>query len=87
MIFQFIHQHRSHFSVERVCNVLNVSVSGYYAFRKRKRSKREIDNERLLVDIRVASILTGNVMEALELPSGLEKKKGGPVVRTELLAS
>ena len=37
-----------------MCNVLHVSVSGYYAFRKRKRSKREIDNERLLVDIRVA---------------------------------
>lgn len=33
------------------------------------------------------SMLTGNAMEALELPSGLEKKKGGPVVRTELLAS
>ena len=37
-----------------MCNVLHVSVSGYYAFRKRKRSKRAIDNERLLVDIRVA---------------------------------
>jgi len=32
-------------------------------------------------------MLTGNVMEVLELPSGSEKKKAGPVARTELLVS
>jgi hypothetical protein len=33
------------------------------------------------------SMLTGNAMEAHGSPSGSEKKKAGPVARTELLVS
>lgn len=35
-----------------MCKVLGVSRSGYYAYRKRKPSKRAIENTRLLVEIR-----------------------------------
>jgi len=76
MIFQFIHQHRSSFSVERMCNVLNVSVSGYYAFRKRKRSKREIDNEQLLVDIRVTFHAHRKRYGSPRITQWLRKEKG-----------
>ena len=35
-----------------MCRVLEVSRSGYYAFKKRPQSRQRIDNETLLIDIR-----------------------------------
>lgn len=52
MKFVFIHAHRRQFSVRRLCQVLGVSVSGYYAWRKRPASKRQRDTEQLLEKIR-----------------------------------
>lgn len=52
MKFRFIEQHRHQFPVVRMCAVLGVSPSGYYAFRKRRPSRRARENQRLLVHIR-----------------------------------
>jgi len=52
MKFSFIEQHRHQFPVVRMCAVLGVSPSGYYAFRKRRPSRRARENQRLLVHIR-----------------------------------
>ena len=52
MKFRFIEQHRHQFPVVRMCAVLGVSPSGYYAFRKRRPSRRVRENQRLLVHIR-----------------------------------
>ncbi|NSW76887.1 MAG: IS3 family transposase [Candidatus Atribacteria bacterium] len=54
MKFQFMDTHRSIFSVERMARVLQVSVSGYYAFRKRGESKRAKANRELLTTIKRA---------------------------------
>jgi len=54
MKFRFIEQHRYHFPVVRMCAVLGVSTSGYYAFRKRRPSRQTRENQRLLVHIRAA---------------------------------
>jgi putative transposase len=47
MRFQFIDDHRDTFPVRRMCNELDVSPSGYYAWRKRPPSTREMANQEL----------------------------------------
>ncbi len=47
MRFTFISQHEAEFEVTILCRVLEVSVSGYYGWRKRPTSQREEANARL----------------------------------------
>jgi putative transposase len=47
MTFQFIEDHRSEFQVRLMCKELAVSKSGYYAWRGRPPSKREMANREL----------------------------------------
>lgn len=54
MKYAFIVAHAKAFSVERMCNVLGVRRSGYYAWRKRPPSAREQANSELLKKIRDA---------------------------------
>jgi putative transposase len=54
MRFQFIEDHRNKFPVKLMCQELGVSTSGYYAWRGRPPSKREMANQELMVDIREA---------------------------------
>jgi transposase InsO family protein len=44
--------HRDEFPVRRMCNELNVSSSGYYAWRKRPPSAREMANQKLFKKIK-----------------------------------
>ena len=52
MRFCFIEDHRSAFPVRIMCAVLEVSASGYYAWRDRPESKRARENHTLAADIR-----------------------------------
>jgi transposase InsO family protein len=54
MRFQFIEDHRDEFPVRRMCKVLEVSPSGYYAWRDRPPSAREMANRELTEEIKVA---------------------------------
>jgi transposase InsO family protein len=47
MRFQFIDDHRDEFPIRRMCKVLDVSHSGYYAWRGRPASEREMANQEL----------------------------------------
>jgi transposase InsO family protein len=47
MRFQFIDDHRGEFPVSCMCKVLDVSRSGYYAWRGRPPSEREMANQEL----------------------------------------
>jgi len=47
MRFQLIEEQREQFPVIRMCQVLNVSPSGYYAWRQRTASAREMANQGL----------------------------------------
>jgi putative transposase len=52
MRFQFIDEHRDEFPVTRMCQVLSVSPSGYYAWRQRPVSAREMANRQLMEKIK-----------------------------------
>ena len=48
MKYAFILEHRDQYKVQRMCRVLDVSRSGYYAWLNRPTSKREKENRRLV---------------------------------------
>lgn len=52
MRFQFITDHRDKYSVKRMCQLLGVSRSGYYAWRQRPPSARKMANEELVRKIK-----------------------------------
>ena len=52
MKFRFVQEYRETFRVGSMCRVLEVSRSGYYAWRSRQPSRRDRDNERLNERIR-----------------------------------
>jgi putative transposase len=52
MRYQFITDHRDQFSVKRMCQALKVSRSGYYAWRQRPPSAREMANQKLVRQIK-----------------------------------
>lgn len=51
--FRFVDQERAHYPVSLMCRLLKVSRSGYYAWRSRPASQRQIDDEVLLEQIRI----------------------------------
>ena len=52
MRFRLIEDQRDVWPVRVMCDALSVSPSGYYAWRSRPESPREIANRELLSDIR-----------------------------------
>lgn len=52
--YQFIKSHRKEFSVQLMCEVLEVAPSGYYAWMHRPQSDRAIEDARLLRLIRAS---------------------------------
>lgn len=52
MIWRFIAEHRSRWPVARMCNLMGVSLSGYYTWRQRSPSQREQANRELVAAIR-----------------------------------
>jgi transposase InsO family protein len=50
--YQFVDQHRGQYSLERLCEALQVSVSGYYAWQKRPESTRKQENKRIVAEIK-----------------------------------
>jgi transposase InsO family protein len=53
MKYIFISDNRGRYKVGRMCNVLKVSRSGYYAWRKRPESKRSRENRKLADQIKL----------------------------------
>ena len=53
MRYTFIEEYRVEFAVVTMCRVLMVSKAGYYAWRTRPQSARAVENEQLVLAIRV----------------------------------
>ena len=52
MKYKFIATHEGQFQVRRMCSTLGVKRSGYYAWRKRTPSLRELENQQLVEQIK-----------------------------------
>ena len=52
MRFQFIQDHAAEYPTQLMCRVLEVSRSGYYAWRERPPSQRQMANQALVKEIR-----------------------------------
>ena len=74
MTYQFMRKHRFIFPVERMAKVLKVSRSGYYAWVKRPRSSREIENARLDVEIRAVYEVSKHRYGSVKITRELEKR-------------
>lgn len=66
--------HESEFGVKAMCHVLEVSRSGYYAWRNRGRSPRAEANENLLVQIRAQYQLSRKTYGSPRIHAALRKK-------------
>lgn len=73
MKYRFIRKHRQEFNVSRMCRVLNVSRSGFFAWLKRGESRRKQEDAKLLRKIR-------------EVFLGSDRTYGSPRVWAELWA-
>ena len=52
MKYWFIDQHCSLHGVQRMCRVIGASRSGYYGWRRQPQSKRQKENEKILMEIK-----------------------------------
>lgn len=73
MKFEFIEAEKAQFPVAFMCRHLGVSRAGFYAWRERPPSARELDDERLLAEIRT-------------IHTESKGRYGSPRVRRELAA-
>ena len=67
MRYQFISDHQETFKVGRMCKTLNVSRSGYYAWRRRPDSPRTIENRALLDKIRIYHAASHGIYGAVKI--------------------
>ena len=51
MIYGFIREHSNQFTVKKMCQVLNISRSGYYDCLEREVGQRQLENEELKLKI------------------------------------
>ena len=54
MKFRFVQEHRETFRVGKMCEVLKVSRSGFYAWLGRQPSRRVLEDETISVQVRKA---------------------------------
>jgi transposase InsO family protein len=73
MKFMFIDEHRSGFRVKKMCRILGVSRSRYYAWRRRSKGPRQLENERLLERIKEAYKLGRRTYGSLRITKELRE--------------
>jgi putative transposase len=71
--YRFIDEHRDRWPVVRICEILNVSVAGYYAWRERPASASEQRRDALVVEIRA-------------IHEEVKARYGSPRIHAELVA-
>jgi len=52
MKYQFIDRYRFVYLVENMCRILDIGRSSYYTWKERSKSMRDIENERLVFNIK-----------------------------------
>lgn len=77
-IFAFIDQEHVNHPVQRLCRVLGVSASGYWAWKRRPPSARAQSDQALLVHIQAIHAASGGIYGAPRVQAVLATR-GGPV--------
>jgi putative transposase len=75
--FRFVEEHREAFRIRKMCEVLEVSRSGYYAWRARRPSRRSQQRELLLAEIGEIHLNTRKVYGSPRIHEEL-KARGRP---------
>jgi putative transposase len=73
MTFRFIEEHKAQWPVRLLCETLEVSPAGYYAWRQAPRSAQEQRRDALLVEIRT-------------IHAEVKARYGSPRIHAELVA-
>src|SRR5947207_44735 len=73
MTFRFIEEHRAQWPVRLLCETLEVSTAGYYAWRTRPASAQELRRDALVVEIRA-------------IHAEVKARYGSPRIHAELAA-
>ena len=74
MIYQFMAEHESEFRVQRMCRVLGVGRSGYYAWCSRSASQRVREDEVLLVKIQQEYQISRGTYGSPRIHAALQKQ-------------
>jgi len=87
-IFKFVSAHQALYPVKTMCRVLDVSTSGYYAWRKRQPSRRAQEDQKLIKRIRAIHKQSKQTYGAprihAELAEAGERTGGSPDARRAL---
>ena len=75
MIYQFMAEHEGEFRIERMCQVLGVGRSGYYAWRSRPTSLRAQANEALLVKIQAEFQISRETYGSPRIHAALQRQE------------
>ena len=74
MKYKFMSEHEDEFSVKRMCHVLQVQRSGYYAWKQRPVSAQEKANQELLGKIKSAFTISRNTYGSVRIRQYWAKK-------------
>lgn len=74
MIYDFIEKHRHEFRVVKMCRVLGASKSGYYHWRKRKKSNQQRRREKLTRHVKQVYISSRSIYGSPKITKKLNQK-------------
>jgi putative transposase len=74
MRYRFISEHSQEYGVERMCQVLGVARSGYYAWKERVPSVRERANQKLIEQIRTEYSASRKTYGSPRIQAALKRK-------------
>ena len=74
MRYRYIREHRQEYSVQRMCQLLAVTRSGYYAWRPERRGLRETENLALVEQIRLEFKTSRRTYGSPRIQASLQRK-------------
>ena len=74
MRYQYIREHREEFSIKRMCQMLEVTRSGYYAWRPEQAGPRELENRVLVEQIHAEYKLSRKTYGSPRIQASLQRK-------------
>lgn len=74
MRYKFIREHREEYSIKRMCQVLSVTRSGYYAWKPEKAGPRELENQILVEQIQAEYEMSRKTYGSPRIQAGLQRR-------------